>query len=875
MSHETFQAPEPEQLAKLLPAYDFQGFIAQGGMGAVYKAVQRSLDRDVAIKILPPAFGSDPEFRASFETEAKAMAKANHPNLIAVYDFGAVDGMPFIVMEYVDGKSLYHSSWGKTIDPVDACRIVKGICDGLAHAHEAGVIHRDIKPANILLNQKAEPKIGDFGLAQAIDQEGPGLLMGTPGYAAPEILDEQATSDHRADLYAVGVILHELVTGERADGSHPPSKATGNLKLDAIWRKATQPDPARRYQDAAAMSQALDGWLRSAGTRQTPRKLVINPTAPATKIVRPQPAAANPVRRVNPTRPVTPARPVTSGQPGTAAAHPAPAGPPRTPPPGEAAGYWSIGRSLLIIAALVGAIFITHKVLTVTRANRVAEIERSEREHAEAREKAEQEQRKARAESSGPAVPPVVEEPGETPMEALARLRADLRAGERGELPPGTSRRGDSDYFRVPEPMGWHRAAAFAEDHGGHLALAESESAVIWLSEFLPRNEAAWIGAGRSSGNRWVHLDGRPWSLGQQPSGVGDFVSVNSLGLLRTRGAADELPFIIQWRRDGSNPAGLAAMLRRTRETLGNPAPVFPIGTRSFDGRHFAIITRAVDRTGAERLAAQAGGHLAVPASRDECDWLADETEEFDAPDGLWLGGRRRDGAWTWTTGEPWDHERWLDNRAPEDRHDSLVLLPGGDWVDAPANRKSSGFIIEWSRDGERSASRDEAIGEIDGTLAELNQRAAELITEARKKRAERLESNVETFLWDLNVWSRSLNSNDTARWTPHLEALKAMVDGNRLPGPDDFGAGSEIELSEKMARIADYGFTKQKEIEAEYLDSLGRLREAYVERLKAAGREAREAGKDTTVKTLADAVETATGGDVETWAGEMLEGRP
>ena len=189
-----------EEVQASFPELEIEGMIGRGGMGAVYKATQRSLDRAVAIKILPREFGADPEFRKSFETEAKAMARLNHPNLIGVYDFGDVDGMPYIVMEFVNGKSLYHSAWNKAIDPEQAVSIVKGICHGLGHAHENGVIHRDIKPANILLTPKAEPKIGDFGLARPTDAEGHGLVMGTPGYTAPEFLEHHERADRRADM---------------------------------------------------------------------------------------------------------------------------------------------------------------------------------------------------------------------------------------------------------------------------------------------------------------------------------------------------------------------------------------------------------------------------------------------------------------------------------------------------------------------------------------------------------------------------------------------------------------------------------------------------------------------------------------------------
>ncbi|MEK7953610.1 serine/threonine-protein kinase [Luteolibacter soli] len=263
MSSTSFEAPSLEVLSGLLPAYEFDSFIAQGGMGAVYKARQRALDRVVAIKVLPRELGEDPVFRESFETEARAMARLNHPNLIGVYDSGDIDGMLYIVMEYVNGKSLYHSAYNLAVDPEQAAALVKGICDGLAHAHENGVIHRDIKPANILLNEKVVPKIGDFGLARPADADSPGLIMGTPGYTAPEIYDNPEHFDVRTDIYAVGVILYELLTGHKPEDEdmQPPSNLIGcDKKLDVIWQKSTDPEPSRRYNSAEEMSNDLVVW---------------------------------------------------------------------------------------------------------------------------------------------------------------------------------------------------------------------------------------------------------------------------------------------------------------------------------------------------------------------------------------------------------------------------------------------------------------------------------------------------------------------------------------------------------------------------------------------------------------------------------------
>lgn len=267
MTEPLFQAPSPEYLAELLPQYDIEFFVAQGGMGAVYKGRQIALERDVAIKVLPTEMGKDPQFRESFNAEAKAMARLNHPNLITVFDFGTVEEMPYIVMEFVHGDALHEFAWNHEIKPSQAAAIVKGICDGLTHAHENAIIHRDIKPSNILLTERGEPKIGDFGLAHAVDSETPGLMMGTPGYTAPEVYEDPDMAGPLADLYAVGIILHQLLTGIDPAGSYePPTQATGNLRLDMIWRKATQVDPAYRYPSVAAMAADLEKCITASVT---------------------------------------------------------------------------------------------------------------------------------------------------------------------------------------------------------------------------------------------------------------------------------------------------------------------------------------------------------------------------------------------------------------------------------------------------------------------------------------------------------------------------------------------------------------------------------------------------------------------------------
>lgn len=257
----TFIAPEAHELASLFAGYAIEHLIACGGMGAVYKARQIALDREVAIKILPRELSGDQSFREGFAAEAKAMAKLNHPNLISVFDFGEADGMLFIIMEYVPGQSLYHATYNKRME---ARQVAKMICDigaGLHHAHEHGILHRDIKPANVLLDAQQRPKIGDFGLARPIgfansDDE---TIYGTPHYTAPEIINEPQNVDARADIFSLGVMLHELLTGKMpADDKRLPSVICGCPKgFDAIIRKATAPAAAQRYTSVAAMVQDL------------------------------------------------------------------------------------------------------------------------------------------------------------------------------------------------------------------------------------------------------------------------------------------------------------------------------------------------------------------------------------------------------------------------------------------------------------------------------------------------------------------------------------------------------------------------------------------------------------------------------------------
>lgn len=262
-----WEPPLAEELESFFPGYTDFRFIDRGGMGAVYSAMQNSLERRVAVKILPPDLGKDALFVDGFHREARLLARLQHPNIVAVYDFGRnALGHLFIVMEYVHGTSLFEILKQEQLPLPRVLEIIAQVCEGLQFAHDHGVIHRDIKPTNILIDGRNSVRVADFGLAKLVKAESTttaqtrsSLIMGTPVYAAPEQRRPNATVDHRVDIFSVGVTLYEMITGHFPVGVfEPPSKKAGSPPaLDKIITKALRESPADRYQNAAELKKAI------------------------------------------------------------------------------------------------------------------------------------------------------------------------------------------------------------------------------------------------------------------------------------------------------------------------------------------------------------------------------------------------------------------------------------------------------------------------------------------------------------------------------------------------------------------------------------------------------------------------------------------
>jgi serine/threonine protein kinase len=294
--------------------YLVESELGRGGMATVFKGTDTVLGRPVAVKVLSPQYAGDANFVTRFRREAQSAARLNHPNLVSVYDTGTDEGIHFIVMEFVDAKTLAdYLAGGGRIMPERAIEIAEAVCDALSMAHAHGIIHRDIKPANIMITQKGDVKVTDFGIARVISGADTlaqtAAVLGTASYLSPEQAQSQSV-DQRSDIYSLGVVLYEMVTGRppfsgdspvMVASKHvleqptPPSKLNSDVSpaLEAVIMKALSKNPDNRYSDADEMRADLERARLGQAVQATPllpesaRTQRIAPTGPPTAVLPP------------------------------------------------------------------------------------------------------------------------------------------------------------------------------------------------------------------------------------------------------------------------------------------------------------------------------------------------------------------------------------------------------------------------------------------------------------------------------------------------------------------------------------------------------------------------------------------------------------
>jgi len=315
-------------LGQTLSHYEIVEKLGEGGMGVVYKARDTRLDRFVAIKILPPEKVSDAERTRRFVQEAKAASGLNHPNIITIHDIAEERGTQFIVMEYVAGKTLDQSIRRHGLRLNEALKYAVQVADALASAHEAGIIHRDLKPSNVMVNEKGQVKVLDFGLAKLTEKAEPdeaatqtlqqgaspvtekGVVLGTVPYMSPEQAEGKKI-DARSDIFSFGSQLYEMVTGRRAfqgdsrlstlgailrDEPKPLSDSAEAIPRDLqkIVMRCLRKEPARRFQTMADLKVTLEelkeesesGRLTAAGAGSGPLALDLRRSGAGSVVIR-------------------------------------------------------------------------------------------------------------------------------------------------------------------------------------------------------------------------------------------------------------------------------------------------------------------------------------------------------------------------------------------------------------------------------------------------------------------------------------------------------------------------------------------------------------------------------------------------------------
>lgn len=836
MSEPEFQAPSVEVLNSLLPAFEFSQVLAANEHGAVYYARQKSLDREVAIKLFSPALGATPRFMKAFASSVAAVARVNHANLIGVFDSGAIDKMPYVVMEFVPGKSLARSTYGHAIALDQSMSIIGEVCAGIAFAHDQDLVHGNLSPMNILLNRKPSPKIGNFGLDPAIHTV-PEAGNQTH-FSAPEVLAGEPPT-RASDIYSIAAMFYELITGLPHGPIAPPASTIVAVPdaVDRAIERATSRDPAERGADALAFFKSLE-------------KATTATTATAGKTGR----AA---RRAS--------RPVSSSAAAAAM---------------MASLSERLRQKLWIKATLIVVLVVAiQQVWTRLRARQagltaptpvaaeVAPVKLPLLPQAQPPVAGAEPQTLSTgddhvlAREATPAPPTFLPgpAPAESPLESLQRLRSALKEGNRSEMPIGAIRKGDAYGLLVSQPMTWPDAALFAESHGGYLALPQAAAA--WRTA-AQAGGGLWVGAAGSGTNTCTLVDGRAWSPGQPIAHDKPYVWLDQDGQFKTADAGKALAFIIEWRADGSNPATLAAQLHATAASLRSSQAVYPPGTRPVGDRHYLPVMRQVTWDEANQMARSGGGHLMGLSDNSEIAQIA----QLDPGPDLWLGATLVGDLWVWSSGEPWSRVHWINESNALADNSSMVLRCGKGLDAMLKSETASGFIIEWSNDPQAGkASAAAPLLSLDA-LRELSNKAKALVVAADATKEEAHRKNLHKLGWDLDAYVRPLKKSDYEIWAPEVGKLKTCLQNPRLSMEAISGAG--VKLSPYMEGRVKYHLAKQVEIDNQYTASIKTVHGSFVAKMGEISDQAKAAGQARIHRSAAELMDAAS--DADAWASAI-----
>ena len=517
-----------------------------------------------------------------------------------------------------------------------------------------------------------------------------GVVFGTPGYTAPEGYKNDHPVDQRSDIFSIGALLYELLSGKPPVADSTGMTIGNDPRIDAILEKATHADPSARYNDAQDLADSLDklapmlsGPRFAAPTHNAPRPVMANPSL---------------------------------------ASH-------------KNSSYLPLFLILLFLGG--GGTFTYFAFFNKTEEPHTPVIDDSEKVKKDTPKRV-VDKTPPKPKPGPPKVKPkrpeedAPKKPGkvvvkETPLQVLQRLGEDLLAGKRGEFPPFTQKRNGSAYFCAKLPVTWHEANKLSSTYGASLALFPDPETLKWARESFKEQSAIWVGASDSgTEGKWHWQDGTAvaasvWTEGgpdnkttTTPDGE-DFAALSeSAPLLEDHPASLKLPFILEWKLDGTTPSSLESQLARTAAALNEKrAPIFPAGTANVGGSRFLLVRRAMQWGEASNLAISGGGHLAVMSNENEAAYthrlLQGVLEEQKS---CWIGGQKNDeDEWENVTKESFDFINWLPGQPDNFGKGEEFLVIRKTDGQVGANDESGNYapvnflLIEWSHPSQRNFS--------------------------------------------------------------------------------------------------------------------------------------------------------------------------
>ena len=428
-------------------------------------------------------------------------------------------------------------------------------------------------------------------------------------------------------------------------------------------------------------------------------------------------------------------------------------------------------------------------------------------------------------------------------MEELAYLKPDLANGKRERFPEGSIERGNNFLFLVDSPMTWSQAAQFAEDHGGHLATAETAADVAALASTIKTHKRAWVGGGALGRTDWGWVTGQKWLHNKPSTNLGSCAALSQSGLIKARPNGEKNPFILQWSKFGDNKGSLSAQLARLQNTLESPSPSWPPGTVVQQNRHYLVVNRPLTWDEADLTASSGKGHLAVASDILEMNFIRDTLiGALGVDESAWLGGRRNDETWYWVTREAWKQASWQENAPDGGPNDNALHFkndsssPG--WNDtSPDSREVEAFLIEWSNDATTFANSNEATTTPDagdnGSARANVLTWRKIIRKSLVKKVENytkmLTENKKFVSGSLGQWYNSAPKSQQQRFGARIQKIKDTLNNEEMiPSSPEFIDLLPADIQKYLIR----GLETQNRQRDKFNAEVTSLRTSYLSRL-------------------------------------------